>query len=163
MIIIRRLILSAIVFCVLFSFRGDQSQRITIRGVENQILTGDLAGNRNLEFGVSNILEEVLQDKGYDLYPDANTQLQVNILFFGRQQAGAQLAVYQRKVSITNVIVEGVLYRNGKAVKKKVVKGQAKDISTATLIIDQGGSFSQASVSTALKKACIELIEKLKL
>ena len=163
MINIRRLVLSSIVFLVLFAFHADEEKTIYIRGVENQILQGDLAGNRNLEFGVTNILEEALQDEGYFLDPRSDYQLQVNILFFGTQQAGAQIAVYQRNVNITNVIIQGILYKGDKVVKKKVVKGQAKDISTATLIIDKGGSFSQASVSTSLKKACIELIDKLKL
>lgn len=163
MIIIRRLILSSIVFLVLFAFVGDEEKTIHIRGVENQIVSGDLAGNRNLEFGVTNILEEALQDQNYYLDPRSDYQLQINILFFGQQQASAQIAVYSRNVNITNVIVEGILYKGDKQVKRKVVKGQAKDISTATLIIDEGGSFSQASVSTALKKACIQLIDKLKL
>ena len=153
MIIIRRLILSSIVFLVLFAFVGDEEKTIHIRGVENRIVSGDLAGNRNLEFGVANILEEALQDQDYFLDPRSDYQLQINILFFGQQQASAQIAVYSRNVNITNVIVEGILYKGDKQVKRKVVKGQAKDISTATLIIDEGGSFSQASVSTALKKS----------
>jgi len=163
MIIIRRLILSGIVFLVLFSFIGDTQKTISVGKVENQIVSGDLAGNRNLEFGVANILEEALQDQDYFLDPSSDLRLEVNILFFGKQQATAQLAVYSRNVDITNVILEGTVYKGDKKVRSKVVKGQSKNISTATLIIDQGGSFSQAAVSTALKKACIELIEKLKL
>ena len=163
MIIIRRLILSGIVFLVLFSFIGDTQKTISVGKVENQIVSGDLAGNRKLEFGVANILEEALQDQDYFLDPSSDLRLEVNILFFGTQQAGAQLAIYQRNVTITNIILEGTLYKGNKKVKSKVVKGQSKDISTATLIINEGGNFSQASVSTALKKACIELIDKLKL
>ena len=163
MIIIRRLILSGIVFLVLFSFIGDTQKTISVGKVENQIVSGDLAGNRNLEFGVANILEEALQDQDYFLDPSSDLRLEVNILFFGKQQATAQLAVYSRNVDITNVILEGTVYKGDKKVISKVVKGQSKNISTATLIIDQGGEFSQAAVSTALKKACIELIEKLKL
>ena len=163
MINLRRLILMGIVFATLFSFEGQTTDTIFIKRVENQIVSGQLAGNRSLEFGVSNILEEALQDEGFYLDPNSEYQLEVNILFFGKQQAGAQLAIYSRNVDITNVIIEGILYKKGKKVKKKVVKGQAKDISTATLIIDQGGKFSQAGVSTAVKKACIQLIDKLKL
>ena len=163
MIIIRRLILSGIVFLVLFSFISDTQKTISIGKVENQIVSGDLAGNRNLEFGVANILEEALQDQDYFLDPSSDLRLEVNILFFGKQQATAQLAVYSRNVDITNVILEGTVYKGDKKVRSKVVKGQSKNISTATLIIDQGGSFSQAAVSTALKKACIQLIDKLKL
>ena len=49
--------------------------------------------------------------------------------------------------------------------KKKIVnaKGQAKSISTATLVIDEGGKFSQANVSTAMKKLCDQLVSKLKI
>ena len=47
--------------------------------------------------------------------------------------------------------------------RKAVAKGTAKSISTATLVIDQGGKFSQANVSTAIKKLCEDLIRKLKL
>ena len=163
MILVRRIVLTAIVFVVLFSFGSDTQQTINISKVENSIVSGPLTGNRNLAFGVSNILEEAIQDKDYYLDPNSDLQLEIDILFFGTQQAGAQLAIYQRKVTITNIILEGTLYRNGKKVKSKVVKGQAKDISTATLIINEGGGFSQGAVSAALKKACNQLIDKLKL
>ena len=163
MITIRRTILTLLVFGVLFSFNRDEDNTIFIKGVDNQIVSGPLAGNRSLEFGVSNILDEVLQDRGFDLDPNSKYQIQVNILFFGKQQAGAQLAIYSRNVDITNIIIEGILYKDGKKVRSKVVKGQSKNVSTATLIIDQGGKFSQAAVSTAMKKACIQLIDKLKL
>jgi peptide chain release factor 1 len=58
---------------------------------------------------------------------------------------------------------EIVLFIKGKDVKKAVAKGQATSISASTLIIDKGGKFSQTNVSTALKKVCEQLIEKLKL
>jgi len=160
--LLRRIVLCTVVYLTLFGFE-TQDNTIHIADVKNQIVSGDLAGNRNLEFGVSNILEEALQDQDYYLDPSSDLRLEVNILFFGKQKSTAQLAVYSRNVDITNVILEGTLYRGNKKIRSKAVKGQSKNISTATLIIDQGGEFSQASVSTALKKACIELIEKLKL
>jgi uncharacterized lipoprotein YajG len=161
--LIRRLVLSSIVFIVLFSYESQDEKTINVRSVKNEIIYGPLQGNRNLEFGVSNILEEALQDKDYFIDPQSEYQIDVQILFFGVQKAGAQLAIYQRNVSITNIILRGTLYKNGKKVKSKTVKGQSKDISTATLIIDEGGKFSQASVSTALKKASLQLIDNLKL
>lgn len=151
------------VFAVLFSFGSSNQQTIFISKVDNQIVSGPLTGNRNLAFGVTNILEEALQDRGYDLSSQSDYTIEVNILFFGTQNAGAQIAIYNRSVVITNIILEGTLYKNGKKVKSKVVKGQSKEISTSTLIIDEGGSFNQTSVSTALKKSCIQLINKLKL
>ena len=53
--------------------------------------------------------------------------------------------------------------KNGKKKKSVVAKGTAKSISTATLAIDEGGKFSQANVSTAIKKLCEQLVQKLKL
>ena len=55
------------------------------------------------------------------------------------------------------------LIKNGKKKKQVTAKGTAKEVSTATLLIDEGGKFSQANVSTALKKVCIKLIDKLKI
>jgi hypothetical protein len=74
-----------------------------------------------------------------------------------------QVAVYNKTVDATEIIAEAKLIQNGKVLKKVIAKGVAKDISTATLIIDKGGKFSQAGVSTALKKVSIDLIKKLKL
>jgi len=74
-----------------------------------------------------------------------------------------QLAAYGRKVNITQIIAGARLILDGKVVKEVIAKGTSKSISTSTLIIDDGGKFSQASVSSALKKVCEQLINKLKL
>ena len=59
-----------------------QSQEINIGKVENKIVLGDLAGNRDLSFGVRNVLEEVVQDAGYDLNPNSISEITIEILFF---------------------------------------------------------------------------------
>jgi len=73
-----------------------------------------------------------------------------------------QLAVYAKNIDVYQIVARGV-YTVGKKKRKAVAKGTAKSISTATLVIDQGGNFSQANVSTAIKKLCEDLIKKLKL
>jgi uncharacterized lipoprotein YajG len=164
MILFRRIVLSAVVFIVLFAFNADsQDKAISIKSVENKIVLGDFAGNRDLAFGVENILEEVIQDAGYDLYPDAPNEITVDILFFDVQKNNVQIGVYGRNTDIYQIIARATLYNNGKKKKIATAKGTAKSISTATLIIDQGGQFSQANVSTAMKKLCEQLIEKLKI
>ena len=140
-----------------------QQDVIKIGEVENFIKLGPYAGNRDLAFGVQNILEEVLQDKGYDLSPKSTTEIKVELLYFDVKKTNVQLAVYGKNTESTEIIAKAYLIVNGKKKKPVVAKGTAKSISTATLIIDQGGKFSQSDVSTALKKVCIELIEKLKL
>lgn len=146
----------------LFSF-SILAQEVKIGTVENKIILGDLAGNRDLTFGVQNVLEEVIQDAGYDLNPNSSLEITVDLLFFDVKKNNVQLAVYSKNTDIYTIIARATLYKNGK--KKKIVsaKGQAKSISTATLVIDEGGKFSQANVSTAIKKLCEDLITKLKI
>tara|TARA_R110000822_G_scaffold67141_2_gene163696 strand:+ start:351 stop:827 length:477 start_codon:yes stop_codon:yes gene_type:complete len=138
-------------------------QVIQIGRVENNIKLGPYANNRDLAFGVQNILEEIIQDKGHDLSPTSETVLNVELLYFDVKKTNVQLAVYSKNTDATEIIARAYLAIKGKNKKPVVAKGQAKSISTATLIIDKGGKFSQTDVSTALKKVCIELIEKLKL
>ena len=138
-------------------------QEINLGKVENKIQIGDFAGNRDFSFGVKNVLEEVLQDKGYDLNPNSPLEITIDLLFFDIKKSNMQLAVYNKNVDIYQIIARAILRKDGK--KKKIVtaKGEAKSISTATLVIDEGGKFSQANVSTAIKKLCEQLVTKLKI
>lgn len=139
------------------------AQEVRIGDVTNRIILGDLAGNRDLAFGVQNVLEEVVQDAGYDLNPKSSLEIKVDILFFDVKKNNVQLAVYSKNTDIYTIIARASLSNNGKKKKQVTAKGQAKSISTATLVIDEGGKFSQANVSTAIKKLCEDLIEKLKI
>jgi uncharacterized lipoprotein YajG len=139
------------------------SQEINIASIQNNIQIGALANNRELIFGVKNILEEAVQQKGYEINPKAEKSIEVEILYFDVKTNSMQLAIYSNTEEITEIIMQGVLFIKGKEVKKVVAKGQATSISASTLIIDKGGKFSQTNVSTALKKVCEQLIEKLKL
>ena len=46
----------------LFSFQVYAQDYYSIADVQNNIALGPLAGNRDIAFGVKNILEEVIQD-----------------------------------------------------------------------------------------------------
>ena len=138
-------------------------QEVNIGKVDNKIVLGDLAGNRDLAFGVKNVLEEVVQDYGYDLNPNSTNEITVDILFFDVQKNNLQLGVYGKNVDVYMIAAQATLYRDGKKKKSVTSKGTAKSISTATLVIDKGGKFSQANVSTAIKKLCEDLIKKLKI
>ena len=140
-------------------------QTIHIQEVTNNIVMGPFAGNRDLAFGVKNILEEIVQDRDYYLSEDAPKSVKVELLDFDicRAPAGALQISYGRKADITQIIAGARLIIDGEIVKEVVAKGTSKSISTATLIIDDGGKFSQAGVSSALKKVCEQLIDKLKI
>ena len=152
------LFLYSFLFC--FSVIG---QEVKIGNIDNKIILGDLAGNRDLAFGVQNVLEEVVQDAGYDLNPNSSLEITVDILFFDVKKNNVQLAVYSKNTDIYTIIARASLYKNGKKKKQVTAKGQAKSISSATLVVDEGGKFSQANVSTAIKKLCEQLITKLKI
>jgi len=149
-------------FSFLFSF-SLIGQEIQIGNVQNSIVIGDLAGNRDLAFGVTNVLEELIQDYGYDLNPKSNNILEVELLYFDVQKNNVQLAAFAKNIDVYQIVARGTYTAEDKKPKKAVAKGTAKSISTATLIIDQGGKFSQANVSSAIKKLCEDLIKKLKL
>jgi len=148
---------------LLFGIGSYAQESIKIDEVVNSIVMGPQAGNRDLAFGVQNILEEVVQEKGYELNPNSNKILKVELLYFDVKSTNMQLAVYGNTVEVTEIIAGAKITLDGKELKTVIVRGQAKSISTATLIIDEGGKFSQANVSSALKKLCEQLIEKLKL
>ena len=147
---------------LLLSFTYGQ-ETIQVGEVNNKIELGPFAGSRDLAFGVQSILEEAIQDKGYNLSYNAETQIQVDLLFFDVQKTNVQIAVYSKNTDEYQIIARAALIVNGKKKKQVIAKGTAKEVSTATLIIDGGGQFSQANVSTALKKVCVQLIDKLKL
>ena len=122
-----------------------------------------MAGNRNLAFGVKNILEEVLQDKDYYLSDDASTKIQIEFLYFDVKKNALQVGVYSKKADITQIVAKATKIKNNKIAKQIIAKGTSKSITTSTLIISNDGKFSQAGVSTAIKKLCADIISKLKL
>ena len=134
---------------------------VWVDGVENQVKIGKLAGNRNLAFGVKNILEEYIQEKGYDLSQDAKYHLKVNIVYLDVLSTKTNISVFHKGEEEVVVRLQGILYKDGKKEKEVVVEESSSEISMSTLIIDEGGKFNQTSLSNALKKASDKLITKL--
>jgi hypothetical protein len=139
----------------------EESEHIWVENVENQVKIGKLAGNRNLAFGVKNILEEYLQEKGYDLAKDAPYKLKVNIVYLDVLSTKTNISVFHKGEEEVVVRLQGILYKNGKKEKEVVVEEGSSEISMSTLIVDEGGGFNQTSLSNALKKASDSLIKKL--
>jgi hypothetical protein len=134
---------------------------IWVESVENQVKIGKLAGNRNLAFGVKNILEEYLQEKGLDLSPSATQRLKVNIVYLDVLTTKTNISVFHKGEEEVVVRLQGILYKDGKKEKQVVVEESSSEISMSTLIVDEGGKFNQTSLSNALKKASDKLITKL--
>lgn len=139
----------------------NAEDHIWVESVENQVKIGKLAGNRNLGFGVKNILEEYLQEAGYDLTESAQYKLKVNIVYLDVLTTKTNISVFHKGEEEVVVRLQGILYKEGKKVKEVVVEESSSEISMSTLIVDEGGKFNQTSLSNALKKASDSLVKKL--
>ena len=139
----------------------NANDHIWVESVENKVKIGKLAGNRKLEFGVKNILEEYLQERGLDLSQDATQRLKVEIIFLDVLTTKSNISVFHRGEQEVVIRLKGILYKDGKKEKEVVVEESSSEISMSTLIVDEGGNFNQTSLSNALKKASDKLIKKL--
>ena len=139
----------------------DAEDHIWVESVTNEVKIGKLAGNRKLEFGVKNILEEYLQERGLDLSPDATQKLKVSIIFLDVLTTKKNISIFHSGEEQVVIRLKGTLYKDGKKDKEVIVEESSSEISMSTLIVDEGGKFNQTSLSNALKKASDKLITKL--
>ena len=152
------------IFLILFAFTllsFTAENDIFVESVTNEVKIGKLAGNRQLSFGVKNILEEFLQEKGYDINPNSQYKLQVQIIYLDVLATKTNLSVFHKNKEEVVIRIKGILYKNNKKIKEVVVEEASSEISMSTLIVDEGGNFNQTSLSNALKKGCDKLIHNL--
>jgi hypothetical protein len=139
----------------------NAEDHIWVESVTNEVKIGKLAGNRNLAFGVKNILEEFLQEKGYDLSESSPYKLKVQIVYLDVLTTKKNISVFHSNQEEVVIRLKGTLTKDGKKEKEFVVEESSSEVSMSTLIVDEGGSFNQTSLSNALKKASEKLINKL--
>jgi len=138
-------------------------KKIYIENVGNKIQIGKLAGNRNLAFGVKNILDESLSDK-YDLVPSADNAdytLQVDIVFLDVESSNMSIGILHQDEQAVVISMAGRLLKGNKVIKQKTATEKSSEISMSTLVISEAGGFNQTSLSNALKKASVSLTTKL--
>ena len=152
------LVVTFVLFC---NFLLAQSS-VYIGGVTNKVQIGPLTGNKNLAFGVKNVAEEAILDKGYNLSNDSTAlKLNLEIIYLDIQQTATGISVFHKTENETIIRIKGILYNGDKKLKEYVATGKSSEISTSTMIIDEGGGFNQASARSALKKTIINVIEKI--
>lgn len=139
----------------------ESDEHVWVEGVTNNVKIGKLAGNRQLAFGVKNILEEYLQETGKDLTPSAENKIKVEIVYLDVLTTKKNISVFHKNEEEVVVRMKGILYKDGKKVKEVLVEEGSSEISMSTLIVDEGGKFNQTSLSNAIKKACGSLVTKL--
>lgn len=138
-------------------------KKIYIENVGNKIQIGKLAGNRNLAFGVKNILDESLSDK-YDLVSSAESAdytLQVDIVFLDVESSNMSIGILHQDEQAVVISMAGRLLKGDKVIKQKTATEKSSEISMSTLVISEAGGFNQTSLSNALKKASVSLTTKL--
>jgi len=162
-----RFVIGKCVFLLFFTLLSyiSNAQTIFVEPVVNNIRIGALAGNRNLAFGVKNIIQEIISDKdSLSLVEDKTKSeytIQVELIFFDIVNSNSGFSVMHKDKSTTVIRMKGILYKDGKKIKQEFAEGKSSEISTSTIIIDEGGKFNQESASSAIKKTTINLIEKL--
>jgi hypothetical protein len=135
---------------------------IFVSSVTNKVVMGSLAGNRNLEFGVRNILEEFIsEDKDLTINPYSAKTIEVEILYLDVLKTQSNLSVFHKNTDAVVIRMRGKLLNKGKVVKTVIVEESAEEVSMSTLLIDEGGKFNQQNLSSAIKKSCNALINKL--
>src|SRR5210317_2601545 len=132
------LVVSLLLSCTLFS---QDFEEIKVGKITNEIKFGSLANSRNLEVGVRNIVEELLLDLDYDLSPNAEKSINIRLVFFDVKNTGMNAAVFQKKVSKTEIIAIGELQKGKKIKKKTTQKGESSEISSSTLVVASDGTF----------------------
>jgi len=138
-----------------------QPKEIWVESVNNTILVGNLAGNRNLEFGVKNVVEEFLQEMNFELNPDAQDKVLIDIVFLDVLKTKSNISVFHKDSETVVIRLKGILKHDGKKIKEVIVEESSSEISMSTLAIDNGGNFNQQSLSNALKKSSNKLVNKL--
>lgn len=151
--------LSLLLGALLFVLSGN-SQDIAI-SVQNSIKLGDLAGNRKIEFGVANIIEEIVQEKGYSLNPSSKNIIFAELIYMDVVKTKSNLSVFHKDNTDVIIRIKGYIAKDGSKSKPILVEGSASEVSTSTILVGTDGKFNQSNLSTAIKKACYELIQKL--
>ena len=136
-------------------------ESINISSVENKVVMGQMAGNRNLAFGVKGIMEEFLQEQDYVINPYAEKKIEIEILYLDVLKTQTNLSVFHRNSDAVVIRMRARLIQDDRVKKTVIVEESAEEVSMAALVIDQGGKFNQTNLSSALKKSCESIINKL--
>ena len=160
-------LLHTILLCSLMTFgvQNLNAQTIVVDTVINNIKIGPFTENKNLSFGVKNIVEEIINEQdSLILISDktkADYKIKIELIFFDIVTTNSGVSIFHEDKTTTVIRMKGVLYKGDKKIKQEFSEGKSTEISTSTIIIDEGGKFNQESASSAIKKTTINLIDKL--
>ncbi len=159
-----RYTLLLLLLCPLFVLCQEVKSKVSVNTVRNSVRMGPMTGNLNLTMGVKNIIQEVLQDKGYLLVnkEDADLFVDVEIVYMDQQKTATNISNFHKDENTVVIRMLGKLInKSGKVVKKELVTDESSEISTSTLLISENGEFNSTVMRNALKKTCVQVVNKL--
>ena len=141
-----------LLFLISFGFSNLNAQTIVVDTVINNIKIGPFT---------ENIINEqdsliLITDKS-----KADYKIKVELVFFDIVTTNSGISIFHEDKTTTVIRMKGVLYKGDKKIKQEFSEGKSTEISTSTIMIDEGGKFNQQSASSALKKTTQNLINKL--
>ena len=142
----------------------QEEGRYRIDTVINSVRIGSLVGNKNLAFGVKNVAEEALMDLELSVTPnkkDATHNISIEVIYFDIEQVKTNLSFVHKDANITVIRLRGKMELGGKIIKNIIVEEKSSEIALSSFVVSEGGGFNQQSASNALKKACVNLIQKM--
>jgi uncharacterized lipoprotein YajG len=148
----------------LFVLSQDANSKVSVNTVKNSVKMGPMTGNANLTMGVKNIIQEVLQDKGYSLVnkEEADLFVEVEIVYMDQQKTATNISIFHKDENTVVIRMLGKLInKSGKVIKKELVTDESSEISTSTLLISENGEFNSTVMRNALKKTCVQVVNKL--
>ena len=159
-----RYTLLLLLLCPLFVLCQEAKSKVSVNTVRNSVRMGPMTGNLNLTMGVKNIIQEVLQDKGYLLVnkEDADLFVDVEIVYMDQQKTATNISIFHKDENTVVIRMLGKLInKSGKVVKKELVTDESSEISTSTLLISENGEFNSTVMRNAIKKTCVQVVNKL--
>ena len=153
-----------LLLCPLFVLSQEAKSKVSVNTVRNSVRMGPMTGNQNLTLGVKNIIQEVLQDKGYSLVnkEEADLFVDVEIVYMDQQKTATNISIFHKDENTVVIRMLGrLINKSGKVVKKELVTDESSEISTSTLLISENGEFNSTVMRNALKKTCVQVVNKL--
>jgi hypothetical protein len=159
------LLLFALFFIACVNSNAQTNPKIYVDTVINNIQMGSLSGNKNIAFGVKNMVQEIINEQDSFILVGSKDMsdysIRVELIFFDIVNTNSGFSIFHEDKSTTVIRMKGILYKGNKKIKQEFSEGKSTEISTSTIIIDEGGKFNQESASSAIKKTIITLINNL--
>lgn len=128
--LIKNIFFSIIFLCSFLSVTAQIGPTIFVDPVINNIRIGVLAGNKNLAFGVKNIVQEIINEQDslvlIGAKDKAEYSIQIELIFFDIVNTKTGIAVFHQDKSTTVIRMKGVLYKGDKKVKTEFAKEEPK-------------------------------------